>query len=146
MFTVVACTRSNLSVRQPIELSLLRLTLVRPGNSAHFPGVIDRNFVAWSVWSSWNPATSTWCWSSSWFAHTMRVVPTARLPPAGVWVLPSTLNELTVNEAAFGAGAAVATLAVGWTVDVARTPAATATARAATTEGTLFNFSPDDET
>jgi len=63
-----------------------------------------------------------------------------------VWVLPSTLNELTVNEAAFGAGAAVAALAVGWTVDVARTPAATVAARAATTEDTLFNFSPDDET
>src|SRR4051794_18018604 len=72
----------------------------------------------------------------------MRVVPTARLPPAGVWVLPSTLNELTVNEAALGAGGAVAAVAVGRTVDVASTPVTTVAARAATTEDTLFNFSP----
>src|SRR3954468_11005596 len=141
MFTVVACTRSNLSVRQPIELSLLRLTLVRPGDRAHFPGVIDRNFVAWSVWSSWNPTTSTWCWSSSWFAHTMRVVPTARLPPGGVWLLPSTLNELTVKFA--GCGPAVLTAdAAGWTVVAAIRPVRTVAASAAITEDAFFNFSP----
>ena len=74
-------------------------------------------------------------------AQTIRVVPDARELPGGVWLAPSTLNELTVKVAVGGAARRVVEDA-GSTTPTLSSAVISSTASAAATEETRLNFSP----
>jgi hypothetical protein len=71
----------------------------------------------------------------------MRVVPDARELPAGVWLAPRTLNELTVKVAVGGAALRVVE-AAGSTTPTLSSAVTSRTASPAATEETRLHFSP----
>ena len=97
--------------------------------------------MSWLACISWKPTTSTRCWSSSWLAQMIRVAPVAREPPAGVWLAPRTLNELTVYVADGGTARRVVDDAGDSTATPIR-PASSSVTNTAVTEETRLDFSP----
>src|SRR3954447_6006306 len=104
--TVRVSTATHRSLCQPIEFSLSARRIEEPGKNSMF--VCRRRMASWLLCSSWNPtASAPWRPMSS-AAQRARTTPGAMplffpLPVPNVWLLPSTLKELSVKSRIGGA-------------------------------------------